>query len=88
MFSIRLRDPWSGFTHFVGVLLSIVALIMLLNRSFGELTTTHIISFSIFGAGMILLYLASTLYHWLPLKGENLILFRKIDHIMIFVFIA
>lgn len=37
---------------------------------------------------MILLYTFSTLYHWLPLQGRKLEVFRKIDHIMIFVFIA
>jgi len=37
---------------------------------------------------MTLLYTVSTLYHWLPLSEKNLIIFRKIDHIMIFVFIA
>jgi len=84
----RFRDPISGFTHFIGILFSIVGLIALLTRASGSETIYHIISFSIFGGAMILLYTVSTLYHWLPLSEKNLVLFRKIDHIMIFVFIA
>ena len=82
------RDPLSGLTHFIGMLFSIYGLIALLTRSVGENSTYHTVSFSIFGGAMILLYTFSTLYHWLPLEGEKLLLFRKIDHIMIFVFIA
>ena len=82
------RDPISGLTHFIGVIFSIVGLIFLLTRTLPENTIYHTISFSIFSGGMVMLYLISTLYHWLPLGEKNLIVFRKIDHIMIFVFIA
>ena len=85
---LKLRDPLSGLTHFIGILMAIVALIVLVTRTNGEFTVWHAVSFSIFGAGMILLYTFSTLYHWLPLTGKKLELFRKIDHIMIFIFIA
>lgn len=82
------RDPASGLTHFFGIILSIVGLIALLIRPGEPLTAYHMVSFSIFGGSMILLYTFSTLYHWLPLSGKRLEIFRKIDHIMIFVFIA
>ncbi len=78
----------NGLTHFVGILLAIVALVALLTRAGSSLTIWHTVSFSIFGSGMILLYMASTLYHWLPLSEIKLEVFRKIDHVMIFVFIA
>ncbi len=81
-----LRDPISGFTHFVGFGLSVWALVMMLLRPYN--TAMSYTSLSIFGAGMILLYLFSTLYHWLPLREKGVRVFRKIDHIMIFVFIA
>ncbi len=81
-----LRDPLSGFTHFVGFGLAIWALVMLLIRPHN--TAMSYTSLSIFGSGMILLYLFSTLYHWLPLRERGVRIFRKIDHIMIFVFIA
>jgi hemolysin III len=82
------RDPISGLTHFIAVLLAIVGLIVLLLRSNGEFTAWHAVSFSIFGGAMILVYTFSTLYHWLPLSGKSLEVIRRIDHIMIFVFIA
>ena len=37
---------------------------------------------------MFLMYTSSSLYHLLPLREDALRLFRKIDHIMIFLFIA
>jgi hemolysin III len=82
------REPMNGLTHFIGIIFAIFALLLLLNRTMPPLTIWHTVSFSIFGAGMILLYSASTLYHWLPLSDERLEVFRKIDHVMIFVFIA
>jgi len=89
MFDFRkLRDPMSGLTHFIGILLSIAGFIALMTRATDGCTTWHVVSFAIFGGAMILLYTASTLYHWLPLSGSRLEVFRKIDHIMIFVFIA
>ncbi len=81
-------DPLSGLTHFIGVLLAIVGLVFLLIRPSDTKTVWHIVTFSIFGGGMILLYSASTLYHWLPGSEKTREIFRKIDHVMIFVFIA
>ena len=78
----------NGFTHFVGILLAMGALVLLLTRSNLPVTTLHTVSFTIFGSAMILLYTFSTLYHWLNVKESTLKVLRKIDHIMIFVFIA
>jgi len=85
---IKFRDPVSGLTHFLAALLSVAGLIVLLTRSGLPFTIWHTVSFSIFGVSMILLYTFSTLYHWLPVSGKSLEVFRKIDHSMIFVFIA
>ncbi|MGE5474294.1 MAG: PAQR family membrane homeostasis protein TrhA [Ignavibacteriales bacterium] len=87
MFS-KLRDPVSGLSHFVGVLLSIAALVVLIVFSAIGATPWHVVSFSIFGTALILLYSASSLYHLLPLSEKGITIFRKIDHIMIFVLIA
>lgn len=82
------RDPLSGLTHFIGIGLSIAALVALMVRPSKPFTAYHAVSFSLFGGSMILLYTFSTLYHWLPLSGKKLERFRKIDHMMIFVFIS
>ncbi len=85
---MKLREPMNGLTHFIGILFGFTALYFLLNRPFGIHDTMHTITFSIFAVSMILLYTFSTLYHWLPLADKKLEIFRKIDHIMIFVFIS
>ena len=48
----------------------------------------HIVSFTIFGVGLVLLYLFSTLYHWLNISDRGISVFRKFDHIMIYILIA
>lgn len=86
--NIKFREPMNGFTHFIGILFGIAALVLLLTRKSLPFTTAHAVSFSIFGSAMILLYTFSTLYHWLNVKDGTLEILRKIDHIMIFIFIA
>jgi hemolysin III len=83
-----LRDPVSGLTHFIGALLSVAGLVMLIIKASNPLKPWHLTTYCVFGVGMILLYTASTLYHWLPLSSEGTARLRKIDHMMIFVLIA
>lgn len=84
----RLREPMNGLTHFIGIILSIIGTYLLINLSVNPYKLYHIISFSIFGFGMILLYTISTLYHWLKLSDAGIMKLRKADHIMIFIYIA
>lgn len=81
----HLREPMNGFTHFVGVIFSIIALFLLANIS---KDSTHLISLSTFGLGLLLLYLTSTLYHWLKISEQGIKRLRQADHIMIFINIA
>lgn len=85
---MSLRDPLSGLTHCVGALLAVVGTILLIIKSVSPILPWHVVTFSIFGGGMILLYTASTLYHWLPLSEKGIRVFRRIDHSMIFFYIA
>lgn len=84
----KLREPMNGFTHFIGILLSILGTILLINLSVNPFKPYHFFSFSIFSAGMILLYTTSTLYHWLKISDVVTLKLRKTDHIMIFIYIA
>jgi hemolysin III len=84
----KLRDPVSGLTHGIGVVLSIVALVLLVYSAAVWSTAWHVVSFAIFGASLILLYTASTLYHLLPLSEKGVAVLRRIDHMMIYVLIA
>ncbi len=83
-----LREPFSGISHFIGFIFAIVGLFLLNSIAFSTGTIWHKISYPIYGSTMILLFLASSLYHLLPISEKKLEIFRKIDHIAIFVFIA
>jgi predicted membrane channel-forming protein YqfA (hemolysin III family) len=50
-FKNNFREPVSGPTHFVGLLLSISALVILVAYAAMQGTTRHIIAFAIFGTG-------------------------------------
>jgi len=66
----------------------LVGTVMLIMRSVSPAMPWHIVTFSIFGGGMILLYTASTLYHWLPVSDDWRRFLRRVDHSMIFFYIA
>lgn len=83
-----LRDPMSGLTHCIGALLAVFGTILLILRSVSPVLPWHVVSFSVFGGAMILLYTASTLYHWLPLSEKGTRVLRRVDHSMIFFYIA
>jgi hemolysin III len=84
----KLRDPISGLTHFIACILAIIGLIVLILRVTDPVKPWHLATFTVFSVGLILLYLASTLYHWLPLSETGIQRLRRVDHIMIFVLIA
>jgi hemolysin III len=83
-----LNDPVSGLTHFVGALLSVIGLGLLIWKTTHPFNPLHLAACTVFGLGLIMLYSASTLYHWLPLAETKKVNLRKLDHIMIFVLIA
>ena len=56
-----LKDPISGFIHSIGAILSIVALVLLIVKAVNPVDPWKIVSFSIFGTALFLLYTASTL---------------------------
>jgi hemolysin III len=74
-------------THGAGILLSIAALAILVAFSSANGDVWHITSTSIYGATLILLYTASSLYHGIPYSKAKQVL-RKLDHAAIFLLIA
>ena len=77
----------NSITHGVGALLSIGGLAVLVGFASLRGDVWHIASCSIFGSTLILLYVASTLYHSIPLPNIKGIL-RMIDHAAIYLLIA
>jgi hemolysin III len=84
----KFRDPISGVTHFIGFLLSIAAFVLLIIHAAIQGTHWHIVAYAIYGASLILLYGASSMYHLLTLSPYGITVLRRIDHTMIFVLIA
>lgn len=74
-------------SHGLGVAFAIVALTLLIVFAAQQGTARHIVSFSIYGASMILLYLSSTMNHALT-QGKAKEFFHNFDQIAIFLLIA
>lgn len=74
-------------THGVAALASVVALPILLTVAIARRDPWQIVGFAIFGATLVLLYTASTLYHALTHPGAKRV-FRVLDHSAIYLLIA
>lgn len=77
----------NSITHGIGALLSIVALVVLIMVAANQNDILHLVSFSIYGVTLILLYMSSTLYHSFT-KPRIKDLFARFDHVSIFLLIA
>ncbi|NMB43899.1 MAG: hemolysin III family protein [Clostridiales bacterium] len=84
----KTKDPGSALTHLIGVMLSIIASILLITRSYKYHSLTHTVSITIFSLSLILLYTASTLYHTFNLTDKINSNLRKFDHMMIYCLIS
>ncbi len=85
-FSVR-EEIANSITHGIGMALSIAGLVILIVYSSLYGTVWHIVSFTLFGVTMVLLYTSSTLLHSLP-KGKAKNVFEILDHSSIYFFIA
>ena len=85
---LRVKDPGSAITHFIGMLMAMFAATPLIIRSLRVPDTIHVVSLTIFIVSMILLYAASTTYHTFDLSPHINKVLKKIDHCMIFILIA
>ena len=85
---ITIREPGSAITHFIAMMLTVFAAAPLLVKSALSDTVNMLPAMTIFILSMVLLYGASATYHSLNIGGRALRIFRKVDHMMIFVLIA
>ena len=74
-------------SHAIGLLLSIIAVVLLVTRASSYGNAWHIVSAAIFGASLITLYAASTVYHSAT-RAELRARLRIIDHATIYILIA
>lgn len=85
--SIKADEIVNSVTHLIGVGLSITALVLMIIRSTIYGTPISVVSAAIFGASLIILYTASTLYHAArKIKIKRIL--NKLDHSAIYVLIA
>jgi hemolysin III len=77
----------NAITHGIGAALAIAALVILIVFAAIRGNVWHVVSFTVYGSTLILLYFASTLYHSLTnLRAKRI--FHKFDHISIYLLIA
>ena len=82
---MRIREPFNGVSHLVGLALACAGSWALLQWARGPWETA---AFTIYGGTLILLYGISFLYHSLPVEGRPLKALRTLDHIAIYFLIA
>ena len=82
-----LEEKWNVYTHALGLLLSVIGLILLIVKAINEGSLLRLISFSIFGISLVILYTASTLFHNSknPKRRREL---NIVDHASIYLLIA
>ena len=85
---LYIKEPGSAITHFIGMIMAIIAAIPLLYRAAREPSKLYIVSLTIYAASLILLYAASTTYHTFDISEKVNTVLKKIDHMMISVLIA
>lgn len=76
----------NSITHLLGAVIALAGLVSLVIVASMKGDVWRIVSFSIYGTSLFLLYLFSTIYH--STKGSLKILFKKLDHIGIYLLIA
>lgn len=79
-------ERFNSISHLVGTVLALIGASVLITQSALQADPWKIVSFSIYGAMLFALYLASTLYH--TLRGRAKAVFKKLDHCSIYLLIA
>ncbi len=83
----RREEIANAITHGIGALLSLAGLVLLIVFSSMKGTAWHVVSFTIYGVSMLLLYSCSTLVHSFK-EGKIKDLFEFFDHSSIYIYIA
>lgn len=79
-----------GLTHGIGALLAIAGLTILVAKAYVWGNATAVVAAAVFGASLVLMYTASTLFHTIPHPAlpQAKRVFRILDHCFIYVLIA
>lgn len=85
----KARDPISSLTHFIGFIALIVGFVFIIGKGiYVKSSLLHLLSAVIFSISALLLYFASSYYHYYKGDSIKIAWLRKLDHSMIYVLIA
>jgi hemolysin III len=84
--NLKFREPISAITHLVAASISLIGLILLIIFGWGD--NQKIITFSIYGISLILMFTASGTYHLVIARDTIILNLRKLDHSAIYLLIA
>jgi len=79
-------ERFNGYSHLVGAILAVAGAATLITLGALKADPWRIVSFSVYGATLCLLYVTSTLYH--STRGRAKDVLRKLDHCAIYLIIA
>jgi len=79
-------ERFNSISHFIGSFFALGGLSLLVVLSSMQGDPWKIVSFSIYGTSLFLVYLNSTCYH--AFSGTAKVVFRKLDHLSIYLLIA
>jgi len=80
------HEAFNSISHLVGAAAAIAGGAVLVVSAAGEGDAWRVVSFSVYGVALFVLYLFSTLYHWF--RGRPKKIFRVLDHQAIYLLIA
>ena len=79
-------ERFNSISHLIGAIFALTGLVLLVVMSSLQGDPWKIVSFSIYGTTLLLVYLNSTFYH--SFRGRTKAVFRKLDHLSIYLLIA
>lgn len=79
-------ERFNSISHLIGAVLALAGLVVLIVLASLKGDPWKVVSFTIYGSTLFLLYTLSTLYH--SLRGRPKEIFQKLDHIAIYLLIA
>ena len=82
----KFREPVNGLTHLITAGAALMGLVVLLVIGWGQ--PRKVVSLVVYGISLVLLFLASGIYHSVNAKPETMLKLRKFDHAAIYLLIA
>lgn len=83
---LKMKEPVNTWTHFVTCIAAVIGLVLLIRLSYES--TSTLITMVIYGVSLILLYAASSIYHWVRTTPKKELWLKKLDHCAIYLLIA